>query len=352
MKKCPKCGTILDDSKKKCYMCGAELTKKIEGSFAENFDAKIGAQTTRSQDNVFNNGVDIKARGKDMVGRNTNGAFFSNNSSSMGFFNNNNNMNRPPASNGFQGFEANNANRGGVSEKIKQSVSKKNVDTGADPTIMNFFEKSRDAKAPVSSTPNNSNKKPVKERKPVKEKTTEPFRINFNFIFNTLCFIVFLGIVLFGYLKFIKPKHQDNNSLNKLSYVISNDMTLSQDDKYSKYYTRGESCAIKISYGETTDVDGFTDNYFDQIRAEYANDSSHLTRSDDFKINGNKWSSLSVLEIVENPASNGGFSTVTKYKYISIVKDGNYYTIVYVNTEDDNTCSKAYDDFMNTLEFK
>ena len=69
MKKCPKCGTILDDSKKKCYMCGTELTKSV-GSFAENFDLKIGAQTSKGQDNVFNNGKDLSANGKDMFGKN------------------------------------------------------------------------------------------------------------------------------------------------------------------------------------------------------------------------------------------------------------------------------------------
>ena len=29
MKKCPKCGTILDDSKKTCYMCGTVLQKSV-----------------------------------------------------------------------------------------------------------------------------------------------------------------------------------------------------------------------------------------------------------------------------------------------------------------------------------
>ena len=55
MKKCPKCGTILDDSKKKCYMCGTELAK-TSANFAESFNIKVGAQTTKGQDNVFNNG--------------------------------------------------------------------------------------------------------------------------------------------------------------------------------------------------------------------------------------------------------------------------------------------------------
>ena len=57
MKKCPKCGTILDDSKKKCYMCGTELsTNKNPFGNGLTFDNDIGATVTKNQDNVFNNG--------------------------------------------------------------------------------------------------------------------------------------------------------------------------------------------------------------------------------------------------------------------------------------------------------
>lgn len=84
MKKCPKCGTILDDSKKQCYMCGTNLdVAKVD--LAEN--AQIGAVITGGQDNVFNNGDDIKFKGKDVVKKNNDGAYFSHDSHSRGFFN-------------------------------------------------------------------------------------------------------------------------------------------------------------------------------------------------------------------------------------------------------------------------
>lgn len=89
MKKCPKCGTVLDDSKKKCYMCGADLTASSSVSdFSSSFDNKIGSSVTRGVDNVFNNGKDIDVNSSDMVESNVgnNGSFFSHNSSSRDFF--------------------------------------------------------------------------------------------------------------------------------------------------------------------------------------------------------------------------------------------------------------------------
>ncbi len=72
MKKCPKCGTILDDSKKKCYMCGADLQRRMGINFGENFDNAIGATVTTSQDNVFNNVNNISANVNDVVSNDNN----------------------------------------------------------------------------------------------------------------------------------------------------------------------------------------------------------------------------------------------------------------------------------------
>ena len=89
MKKCPKCGTILDDSKKKCYMCGTSLTLSNSVSdFSANFNDEIGSSVTKAADNVFNNGEDINVNSKDIVDGeiNNNGSFFSHNSSSRDYF--------------------------------------------------------------------------------------------------------------------------------------------------------------------------------------------------------------------------------------------------------------------------
>ena len=89
MKKCPKCGTILDDSKKKCYMCGADLTISVSvKDFSSNFDKKIGSTISKGSDNVFNNGKDIDVNSEDIVNEKdkNNGSFFSHSSSSRDFF--------------------------------------------------------------------------------------------------------------------------------------------------------------------------------------------------------------------------------------------------------------------------
>ena len=88
MKKCPKCGTILDDSKKKCYMCGADLTITASvKEFSSNFDTSIGSTISRGSDNVFNNGTDIDVDSEDITSsKNNNGSFFSHSSSSKDFY--------------------------------------------------------------------------------------------------------------------------------------------------------------------------------------------------------------------------------------------------------------------------
>ncbi len=104
MKKCPKCGTILDDSKKKCYMCGANLSlSKSVSEFSASFNDEIGSSVSKGTDNVFNNGKDIDVNSKDIVDAeiNNNGSFFSHNSSSRDYF----------------GGEINKLNEGGVKKE-------------------------------------------------------------------------------------------------------------------------------------------------------------------------------------------------------------------------------------------
>lgn len=88
MKRCPKCGTVLDDDKKRCYMCGADLLRSSITQFGESFDAQIGATVSTSQDNVFNNVDNINANLNDAVG-NANPDTSTYTSSGADFYNNN-----------------------------------------------------------------------------------------------------------------------------------------------------------------------------------------------------------------------------------------------------------------------
>lgn len=89
MKKCPKCGTILDDVKKKCYMCGADIQVKNRLDFMSGFDDQIGAAVTKGQDNVFNAVPDISVKINDVVNDKANkNVAVSSESSSAEFFKN------------------------------------------------------------------------------------------------------------------------------------------------------------------------------------------------------------------------------------------------------------------------
>jgi hypothetical protein len=90
MRKCPKCGTILDDAKKKCYMCGSDIQVKTRVDFMKGFDDQVGATVTKSQDNVFNAVPDISVKLNDVVDNKSknNNATFSSSSSSANFYKN------------------------------------------------------------------------------------------------------------------------------------------------------------------------------------------------------------------------------------------------------------------------
>ena len=72
MKKCPQCGTILEETKKKCYMCGAELQKIAFGDFGDAFDEQVGATISNGQDNVFNGVSSVMSGFTEPVADNTN----------------------------------------------------------------------------------------------------------------------------------------------------------------------------------------------------------------------------------------------------------------------------------------
>ena len=83
MKKCPQCGTILEETKKKCYMCGAELQKTLFGDFGDTFDEQIGATVTNGQDNVFNNVGNVMSGAEGTISNNNSNVTFSNSMNSI-----------------------------------------------------------------------------------------------------------------------------------------------------------------------------------------------------------------------------------------------------------------------------
>lgn len=399
MKKCPKCGTILDDSKKKCYMCGADLQRTTVTNFGDSFDEQIGATVTKSQDNVFNNVQNISAKVNDVISNSTSNATFSQNSSSSGIYNNQiNGLNslhydeRTALEKIFTG-DARFRSKDEINANEAMKQNEKNIPNmggNFNPTNGNLnndvnpnFSNNVMPNNVVNNGPNFSpsevkkevkhkdggffNKKEKKEKPQInwgnnlsgsnsdtssyKDKVSKKFNLNISFIVNTLCFLLFLVGMGYLYFHYIKPEDDKIINLGGLNYSIDKEFLLKSDDTYSKYYTHGENCAVKVTYAPTNDVDGFVDSYFETVKESYANNENYSNVVEDIKINDNLWHALSIIEFQDNAAATGGYSKVTKYKYVSMVYKGNFYNIVYANTDNESTCSAMYDKFINTLAF-
>lgn len=461
MKKCPKCGTILDDSKVKCYVCGTDLQRQTLTNFGNSFNEKIGANVSNNQGNVLNNSNSFQGVNVNQV----NGSIASNSNFSNSVYNNqlnnlnsmayddrtalekmfssddrfkskaeinaenamknnqkrnsfadafNNSMNtgtRSANSNNVssvankqgnnkanpqmpqqmpqqqmpanqrmmnqQQMPGNNmANSQGAqpqlfTQKMMQNKAKQNVKK---PSIKDkLLEKVNGLKAKKQNNANNNNsnqfknnKNNVNNQKPainwgndlVNEnnkgnfKKTGGFKINSSMVFNIVALIIAIGGVLFVYFKFIKS---DSNGkvyiLNGLRYSISNNFKLKDEKNNFRLYTYGEYCSIGLSYGPTNAVSTYIDDLYEKIRSEYDMQYFKVSKST-AKYNNNVWTEINVVSLASNASSANGYTTQTKIQYVSIIYEGNYYTVAYQNTNNNTICSASYDGFLKTLAFK
>lgn len=398
MKKCPKCGTILDDSKRKCYMCGADLQRRMGINFGETFDSNIGATVTTSQDNVFNNVNNISANVNDVVSDSNSDVTFSSGKATDLYQNQLNSLNsmqfdeRTALEKIFSGDSRFN-NKDELVEKDKKLKNKRNsLDGGeSNDAVQNntfnnnnninnsfsnvtndFFGKKKDKPEimpapvvpmvpPVQPSPPVVNDKPsinwgnnlFGNRNDVsgyKDKVARSSGIRPSTIFNFLCLIIFVGCIFFAYKHFTKEEEPTDVNFGGLTYMIDEKFLLSSDEDTSRLYTYGDSCALRVTFGAVNDSDGFITSYFDNIRKQFeVTDGFHIV-NEKLKIKENEWSTLSVGEI-KNNAATGGSSMAIRYKYISIVYKGNFYHITFGNVKDDNTCSAMFNSFVETLDF-
>ena len=480
MKKCPKCGTILDDSKVKCYVCGTDLQRQTLTNFGNSFNEKIGASVSNNQGNVLNNSNSFQGVNVNQV----NGSIASNSNFSNSVYNNqlnnlnsmayddrtalekmfssddrfkskaeinaanamknnqkrnsfadafNNSMNtgtrnansnnvssvankqgnnrantqmpqrmpqqqmsqqQMPANRGMmnqQQMPGNNMpnNRGAqpqlFTQKMMQNKAKQNVKK---PSIKDkVLEKVNGLKAKKQKNANNTNvvnntnnknnisnnsnllknnknndnnQKPainwgndlVNENNKGNFKKTGGFKINSSMVFNIVALIIAIVGVLFVYFKFIKS---DSNgkvyTLNGLKYSISNNFKLKDDQNNFRLYTYGEYCSIGLSYGPTNAVSTYIDDLYEKIRSEYDMKYFKISKST-AKYNNNVWTEINVVSLASNASSANGYTTQTKIQYVSIIYEGNYYTVAYQNTNNNTICSASYDGFLKTLAFK
>ena len=72
MKKCPNCGTVLDDDKKRCYMCGEPLNgEKNPTSFFDAITNNIGATVSNSPDSIIDDNNDIEVLNPEEIANNS-----------------------------------------------------------------------------------------------------------------------------------------------------------------------------------------------------------------------------------------------------------------------------------------
>lgn len=441
MKKCPKCGTVLDDSKKKCYMCGADL-QRSSLTFGDSFDSTVGATVSKNQGNAFSNvpqsqgptpqpnPMEQASQQIQNVGgnvQNTNGfesGVFKNQmnslnsmayddrsaiekmfSSDMRFrskseinaqeamMSNRNSfstgvpeqMSNKDAVRKLQDADNNPANvtpRGVPANPMAQANPFANNMTGAVNPFNNGFNQQPgnqmpaqmpNQMGPVQNNQQIANRQPMVPQPPqqpqkpsinwgnnlvpnnqssvnnYRDKTSK-FTINFSFIFNTTCFIIFCIAFIFVYFKYIRVDNKNNvSNFGGLSYKINKNFTLKNNDKFDRLYTYGDNCAIRIQYGPTNDGNYYIESKFNEVKETYAGKYEAL--SEEIRINSNIWSSIKLVEIKEDAAGLGGVSTTERYKFVAIIYKGNYYTITYSNLNDDNLCASSYDAFQATLSF-
>lgn len=374
MKKCPKCGTILDDSKKKCYMCGCDLQKNNITNFGDVFDTQIGATVTKGQDNVFNNVENISAKVDDVFSNNSsnnNDATFTNSSSSADFYKNQmNSLNsmqydeRTALEKIFSG-DSRFRSKDEINAEEAMKMNKEKDVGNTSKEVSSFFSQElqpKELEKPPLFPPEEKKKEKPRinwgnnltsnnDVSGYQDKVGRKFPISLSFIFNTVCFILFLCGMGYIYFTYIKPEKDKNVNFGGLNYSINENFILKTDDNYSKYYTMGDSCSIRISYGYTNDVSNYVEEYFEQIKNDFTEEKGYTSVTEDMKINDNMWHSLSIMDLEQNAAGTGGYSPSIKFKYVSIVYKGSFYNIIYSNTRNDNDCSSGFDQLIQTLAF-
>ena len=428
MKKCPKCGTILDDSKKTCYMCGTDLNENSSLNFGDIFDNPNGA-STNAQDNIFGAHNNLLDNSKDIIDNEDNKFFVNKNTEA--FYNNEINKLNSMEHDERSGLQKNfdNIFKSKETFKSKEEVNKKNDKKKEKAQLEKEFEqqtkenKKQKNKEEQPEKEQKQTKDPIKDKKIEKEKTketpktdknieksnyktraqldqerreqkkqealeeaasiaeaklqkkqninwgenleeqtTEKYPLNANTVLNKLksnkklalnifSIIIFVGILIFVAIKFIDFGPTKEVKLNGLVYSISKDFKLKNKDGSSKYYTYGENCGVRVSSGGTNDTDTYVDDYLTEVKGQYENSENITTYIEEIRINENTWHALNVVSFKGND-TNTGFENNIKYRYISVVYKANYYTIIYANPDDDETCKTMYDELITSLSFE
>ena len=422
MKKCPRCGAVLDDSKVKCYMCGTDLPRQ-NLTFGNSFNETIGAAVANGQGNVFNQNNQIQSNIQGTGGNQSNQTVFSPNAGNSSFYNNQlNNLNsmaydeRTPLEKMFSSDAGFKSKQELNAQKQKRKNSKRNA-------FANSFTNSMAAQNQQANNPNYNRQQPMPQQpvqqpaKPKKEKkklfdkknkapkqqtvnnqavkqvrpmmpnqpaqqTVQQVRpqqqqnkpsinwgnnlsnnrsnyqkkepINKAFIFNIFALIISIAGALFVYFKFIKNKDgMKVRQIGQLTYTINNNFIVKDERSNYRLHTFGEYCSISITYGNTNTPNDYIDNFIEKLKKDGDYGNKYKVLVSKFQDNtNNTWVETSLVYVSADAAAELGYNQKTKIHYASIIFDGNYYTIVYQNDNDDTICSASYQSFVQSLAFK
>ena len=461
MKKCPKCGTILDDSKKKCYMCGADLTISTSvKDFSSNFDNSIGSTISGGSDNIFNNGKDIDVDSRDIVDDTNRGSFFSHSSSSKDYFHSEiSKLNEAPKKEkkkkkgGLFGKKKKKEDKQvkkitystnpKVPKEMEQSIIEKQLDemkkiqepieeekkenvikssiieerneqerndsvpdsfknfnsfldddkeTGEKESIFNkkkenisedkiesafsMFDNKKDEKKQINNKVSYYDKDSdtvQNDFSKLKEKKKEP-SVNFidklkskldfkrkdpaqikelgRMAFNIISLVIFIGIIVFVYFKFLKIDTKEE--LSGLQFTVPSYFKLNGTANDYRFYVsneKGNDCSIKVSYGPATNPDDFTERWFNSLKSTYEKEEGAVIHRSEMNINGNKWESQKIVYLPNDGSTKDSEDILPRLIYSLYVYNTSFYTVQFANVKEDNECSLQYDKFMNTLEF-
>ena len=327
MKSCPNCGTLITDNENVCYNCGTNLNNTNKGfnddGFADNFFAQIGGAVPTAQNNVENTASEA-ASDASIGDASASGVEGQKGSDSFTSIVNSISTDEAPQqtssydlfSNMSIGFDPSKQKTEEVSEIKVQTITAEDVDDEDDPL---FHEK---------------------EKKKIK--------VSKSFIFNTCCFVVFIGIMIFIYFNWINNPKDEIQSLGGLSYKLDKEFTLTGEDQGSRLYSyKNNGCDLRVTYGAASS-DSYIESWFESIKESFKTNENYTFQNEELTINDNKWSSLTVMEM-----PNGNLTSPTlRYKYSTIVYKRDFYQVRFVNLNSDNECLEMYNEFADTLKFQ
>ena len=99
-----------------------------------------------------------------------------------------------------------------------------------------------------------------------KEKEKKPIKVSKSFIFNTSCFVIFIGVLIFVYFQFVnKPKNEIHN-LGGLSYKLDEKFVLTSENEGSRLYSfNNNGCDLRVTYGAASS-DSYIESWFESIK--------------------------------------------------------------------------------------